>query len=78
MSIFNPWGEIRKLKAQLAAGYEAYRVEEDQQQRAWKAEREELLRANELLRAQLADCRKQLAGSVRRDPKTGRYLKQGH
>lgn len=77
MSIFNPWGEVRKLKAQLEEGYTAYRIEEDQQQRDWKAEREELLRANELLRAQLSDCRKQLATSVRRDPKTGRYLKQG-
>lgn len=32
MSIFNPWGELRALKARLAAEEEAYRVEEAQQQ----------------------------------------------
>lgn len=32
MSIFNPWGELRALKARLAAEEEAYRVEEVQQQ----------------------------------------------
>jgi predicted RNase H-like nuclease (RuvC/YqgF family) len=35
MSIFNPWAEVRKLKAQLEAGYETYRVEETQQQAEW-------------------------------------------
>ena len=35
MSIFNPWGEIRRLKAQLEAGYETYRIEETQQQADW-------------------------------------------
>jgi hypothetical protein len=35
MSIFNPWGEIRRLKAQLEAGYETYRIEETQQQAEW-------------------------------------------
>ena len=32
MSIFNPWGELRALKARLAAEEEAYRIEEAQQQ----------------------------------------------
>jgi predicted RNase H-like nuclease (RuvC/YqgF family) len=35
MSIFNPWAEVRKLKAQLEAGYETYRIEETQQQAEW-------------------------------------------
>ena len=32
MSIFNPWGELRALKARLAAEEEAYLIEEAQQQ----------------------------------------------
>lgn len=63
MSIFNPWAEVRRLKAQLDAGYETYRVEETQQQAEW-AEKGALLlelerknatlrRANEKLRGRL-------------------------
>jgi hypothetical protein len=44
MSIFNPWAEVRKLKAQLEAGYETYRVEETQQQAEW-AKKDIMLKA---------------------------------
>jgi predicted RNase H-like nuclease (RuvC/YqgF family) len=53
MSIFNPWAEVRKLKAQLEAGYETYRVEETQQQAEWAEKTvllEELKRKNAYLR----------------------------
>lgn len=53
MSIFNPWGELRALKARLAAEEEAYRIEEAQQQAEW-AQKDALLgelqRANATLR----------------------------
>lgn len=56
MSIFNPWAEVRKLKAQLEAGYETYRVEETQQQAEWAKKAvllEELERDNAALRREL-------------------------
>lgn len=43
MSIFNPWAEVRKLKAQLEASYETYRVEETQQQADWAKKEARLL-----------------------------------
>ena len=53
MSIFNPWGELRALKARLAAEEEAYLIEEAQQQAEW-AQKDALLgelqRANATLR----------------------------
>jgi predicted RNase H-like nuclease (RuvC/YqgF family) len=58
MSIFNPWAEVRKLKAQLEAGYETYRVEETQQQAEW-AEKDIMLKAlgreNQRLRRELSN-----------------------
>lgn len=57
MSIFNPWGEIRRLKAQLEAGYETYRIEETQQQAEWAQKGARLLeleRENADLRCELA------------------------
>lgn len=70
MSIFNPWGELRAIKARLAAEEEAYRVEEAQQQAEW-AQKDVLLgeldrknatlrRANEKLRGQLKTADKRL------------------
>jgi predicted RNase H-like nuclease (RuvC/YqgF family) len=56
MSIFNPWAEVRRLKAQLEAGYETYRVEETQQQAEWAKKAvllEELERDNTALRSEL-------------------------
>lgn len=63
MSIFNPWGELRALKARLAAEEEAYRVEEEMQRAAWDAKQQRILelerssatlrRNNEKLRDQL-------------------------
>jgi DNA repair exonuclease SbcCD ATPase subunit len=58
MSIFNPWAEVRKLKAQLEAGYETYRVEETQQQAEWAKKSillEELKRDNAALRRELSN-----------------------
>lgn len=58
MSIFNPWAEVRKLKAQLEAGYETYRIEETQQQAEW-AEKDIMLKAlgreNQRLRRELSN-----------------------
>lgn len=87
MSIFNPWGELRAIKARLAAEEEAYLIEEAQQQADW-AKKDALLgdleRANatlrreqEALRNRITELNAKLSQSVRRDPKTGRYLKQG-
>ena len=59
MSIFNPWGEIRRLKAQLEAGYETYRIEETQQQAEWAKKAvllEELERDNAALRRELKEA----------------------
>jgi response regulator RpfG family c-di-GMP phosphodiesterase len=87
MSIFNPWAEVRKLKAQLEAGYETYRVEETQQQAEW-AKKDILLkelersnavlrRENEKLRATITELNEKLAKAVDpRDPKTGRFTKR--
>jgi response regulator RpfG family c-di-GMP phosphodiesterase len=44
MSIFNPWAEVRRLKAQLEAGYETYRIEETQQQAEWAKKEARLLK----------------------------------
>jgi response regulator RpfG family c-di-GMP phosphodiesterase len=87
MSIFNPWAEVRKLKAQLEAGYETYRVEETQQQAEWakkgillkELERSNavLRRENEKLRRTVTELKDQLAKAVDpRDPKTGRFTKR--
>ncbi len=87
MSIFNPWGELRALKARLAAEEEAYRVEEAQQQAEWAkktAMMQELERANatlrreqEMLRNRITELNEKLAKAVDpRDPKTGRFVKK--
>lgn len=87
MSIFNPWGELRALKARLAAEEEAYRVEEAQQQAEWAkktAMMQELERANatlrreqERLRNRIAELNEKLAKAIDpRDPKTGRFVKK--
>jgi paraquat-inducible protein B len=70
MSIFNPWGELRAIKARLAAEEEAYLIEEAQQQADW-AKKDALLgeldrknatlrRANEKLRGQLKTADKRI------------------
>lgn len=64
MSIFNPWAEVRRLKAQLEAGYETYRVEETQQQAEWAKKAvllEELERINTILRRENYDMLKRVA-----------------
>ena len=87
MSIFNPWGELRALKARLAAEEEAYRVEEAQQQADWAkktAMMQELERANatlrreqERLRNRITELNEKLAKAIDpRDPKTGRFVKK--
>jgi response regulator RpfG family c-di-GMP phosphodiesterase len=80
MSIFNPWAEVRKLKAQLEAGYETYRVEETQQQAEWAEKAvllEELEHKNARLRGTITELKEQLAKAVDpRDPKTGRFTKK--
>jgi response regulator RpfG family c-di-GMP phosphodiesterase len=80
MSIFNPWAEVRKLKAQLEAGYETYRVEETQQQAEWAKKGillKELGRENERLRRTITELNEQLAKAADpRDPKTGRFTKR--
>lgn len=56
MSIFNPWAEVRKLKAELEAGHETYRIEETQQQVEWAKKGARLLELesdNEELRCDL-------------------------
>lgn len=62
MSIFNPWGELRALKARLAAEEEAYRIEEAQQQAEWAkktAMMQELERANATLRRENEELRRE-------------------
>ena len=87
MSIFNPWGELRALKARLAAEEEAYRIEEAQQQADWAkktAMMQELERANatlrreqERLRNRITELNEKLAKAIDpRDPKTGRFVKK--
>ncbi len=80
MSIFNPWGEIRRLKAQLEAGYETYRIEETQQQADW-AKKDILLsklkEANVKLHNENVKLKDALAQAVDpRDAKTGRFTKK--
>ena len=84
MSIFNPWAEVRKLKAQLEAGYETYRIEETQQQAEWakkgarllELEREnaDLRHNRQALNARILQLLTQLDTAVLRDPKTGRLM----
>ena len=84
MSIFNPWGEIRRLKAQLEAGYETYRIEETQQQADWakkearliELEREnaDLRHNRQALNFRILQLLNQLDTAVLRDPKTGRLM----
>ena len=87
MSIFNPWGELRTLKARLAAEEEAYLVEEAQQQAEWAKKDARLLeleRANatlrreqEKLRNRITELNEKLAKAIDpRDPKTGRFVKK--
>jgi predicted RNase H-like nuclease (RuvC/YqgF family) len=80
MSIFNPWAEVRKLKAQLEAGYETYRVEETQQQAEW-AEKgallEELKHKNARLRGTNTTMRranKKLRDRLKEADKRNTYL----
>ena len=71
MSIFNPWGELRALKARLAAEEEAYRVEEEMQQAAWAAKQQRILelersnaslrRNNEKLRSDLSKAKERIS-----------------
>jgi chromosome segregation ATPase len=75
MSIFNPWGEIRRLKAQLEAGYETYRIEETQQQADWAkkgARLIELERENADLRRELSS----LSGAAKKISKLESNLKR--
>ncbi len=69
MSIFNPWGELRAIKARLAAEEEAYLIEEAQQQAEW-AKKDALLgelqRANATLRRDNEDLRRELKEAVSR------------
>jgi chromosome segregation ATPase len=87
MSIFNPWGEIRRLKAQLEAGYETYRIEETQQQAEWakkgarllelERENDKLRHDRQTLHARIIELNEKLAQAVDpRDPKTGRFTKK--
>lgn len=83
MSIFNPWGELRALKARLANEEQAYLVEEAEQQRVW-AEKEVMLMKLIDENAKLQDTVKRLdaviadfrANLYTRDPKTGRFTKK--
>lgn len=87
MSIFNPWGELRRLKARLASEEQAYIVEETAQQKLWAQKDRDLAKltvANAELRdtvkrldAVIADLNAKLAKVTgKRDPKTGRYAKK--
>ena len=67
MSIFNPWGELRALKARLAAEEEAYLVEEAQQQAEWAKKDARLLeleRANATLRREQEALRNRITDVV--------------
>ncbi len=75
MSIFNPWAEVRKLKAQLEAGYETYRIEETQQQADWAkkgARLRELERDNAALRRELSS----LSGAAKKISRLESNLKR--
>ena len=80
MSIFNPWAEVRKLKAQLEAGYETYRVEETQQQAEWAEKAvllEELKHKNARLRGTNTTMRranKKLRERLKEADKRNTYL----
>ena len=84
MSIFNPWAEVRRLKAQLEAGHETYRVEETQQQADWAKKEARLLelerdnanlrRERQTLNARILDLLTKLDDAILRDPKTGRLM----
>ena len=87
MSIFNPWGELRALKARLAAEEEAYRIEEAQQQAEWARKDARLLeleRYNATLRRELQTAHARILNLLTkldeavgpRDPKTGRFVKK--
>jgi uncharacterized membrane protein YqiK len=69
MSVFNPWAEVRKLKAQLEAGYETYRVEETQQQAEW-AKKEVRLHKLERDNADLRYALEQANANLRRERQT--------
>jgi predicted RNase H-like nuclease (RuvC/YqgF family) len=81
MSIFNPWAEVRKLKAQLEAGYETYRVEETQQQAEWAEKAvllEELKHKNARLRGTNTTMRranKKLRERLKEADKRNTYLR---
>ena len=75
MSIFNPWAEVRKLKAQLEAGYETYRIEETQQQAEWAKKGARLLeleRDNAALRRELSS----LSGAAKKISRLESNLKR--
>lgn len=80
MSIFNPWREVRELKLQLAAHKASQTAIEnelhDEIDRLQK-ECQGLYERTKVLRGEVDRLTEQLDESVRRDPKTGRYLKQG-
>jgi DNA repair exonuclease SbcCD ATPase subunit len=75
MSIFNPWAEVRRLKAQLEAGYETYRIEETQQQAEWAKKGARLLeleRDNAALRRELSS----LSGAAKKISRLESNLKR--
>ena len=80
MSIFNPWGEIRRLKAQLEAGYETYRIEETQQQADWAKKGARLLELehkNAYLRGantRLRRAKKKMGERLKEANRHGEYL----
>lgn len=80
MSILNPWGELRELKARLAAEEAAYAAEETEQQK----ELAKLRADNKTLESELGGYKilyhslnEKMKTMHRRDPKTGRILPRG-
>ena len=80
MSILNPWGELRELKARLASEEAAYAEEETAQQK----ELAKLRADNKTLESELggykilyASLNEKMKTMHRRDPKTGRILPRG-
>jgi hypothetical protein len=75
MSIFNPWGELRALKARLAAEEEAYLIEEAQQQADW-AKKDALLLELERKNATLRRANEKLRGQLKETDKRDDYLRK--
>jgi len=75
MSIFNPWGELRAIKARLAAEEEAYLIEEAQQQADW-AKKDALLGALDRKNATLRRANEKLRGQLKTADKRIDYLEK--